>query len=160
MSRDVKPGVEVGVRLLEVEVEVSVSTAGSVGEGSEEAVEEAAKTMPFEETACLACSGAWVGSGVGAGWLRSGSMMKRFALLLVVAELPLKSTRSFSLTQERLLKEKRERIVDELRGTPKRDCALLKAGISDRPRVAFLYSVEPSFTDVVVHSAGDPSASQ
>lgn len=144
---------------LGAEIEVTVETVAGIGVGVGASVEEAAKTMPLEESTCRSRRGKRVGRGVDAEF---GTMMNRFAFafLLVDVVVPLKSTSWFSLVHERLLREKSERMEDALRGTSKRESESAKAGMMVRPIVALLYFLEPSVNVVVVQSVLEPSMLQ
>ena len=69
--------------------------------------------------------------------------MKRFRRFPEFKALELKSTKEFSLEQERLLEENTARIVETLRGTSKRFWGE-RTGITDLPMVALTYLLVPS----------------
>lgn len=169
-----------GVDGMAVEVEVPGTAAVAVGE--EAASLDVAKTMPFAlcVASCLGCrvcvggrrgslsapssspstmtkrrccfdsEGGRLSAGkCGSVLIIPGTMTNR---LTVEEWLPPKSTREFSLAQDRLLYANRERSFVVFSGILNEVCAFWRSGRIELPSVALSYVFLLSATDAVTHS--------
>lgn len=99
---------------------------------------------------CFDSEGGRLSTGTcGSVLIMPGTMTKRLA---VVERLPPKSTREFSLAQDRLLYANRERSFVVFSGTLNEVCAFCRSGRIELPSVALSYVFLLSATDAVIHS--------